>query len=250
MAETSIDSLYHGKLALEQPRHGYRFSVDAPLLAAFAAGKRYRKAADLGAGCGVIGLALVRLDVCGHMTLIELQAGLAELARSNVARNGFESRCRVVHADLRTLKPEPGEQGYDLVVANPPYQPLGTGHPPRDEMRTIARTEKCLSIAELCRAARRLLKPSGRFCVVFPARRVDDFMAALKAQGMSVNRLCCCHPRKDEPAELVLIEARAGAGGKIVVEPPWVLHTRDGKESRLLKAILSGRAAGSPCAGS
>ncbi len=248
-SETTLDSLYHGALVLEQPRTGYRFSVDAPLLTAFAAERPARRAADFGAGCGVVGLGCLWLGAVKELTLVELQPGLARLARANVERNGFGPRCQVREADLRTLRPAAGEPELDLVVSNPPYHPLGRGKTPRDEMRAIARTERELPIAELCRAAKRFLKRNGRLCLVYPARRVDELLAVFANEGFEAGRLRFVQPRPDEAAELMLIEARQGRGGRTLVLPPWVLHDGDGKDTPFLSAILSGRAPDDPCAG-
>ena len=59
------DSILRGALVLEQPRRGYRFTADPLLLAGFMSlhGRRPRTGGlslcDLGAGCGVLGLALL-----------------------------------------------------------------------------------------------------------------------------------------------------------------------------------------------
>src|SRR5262245_55763877 len=56
------DALFDGALTLFQPARGYRVNIDALLLAAFAArGRRARRAIDLGAGVGAVGLSLLYL---------------------------------------------------------------------------------------------------------------------------------------------------------------------------------------------
>src|SRR6202030_4401649 len=55
MAET-LDSILGGALCLYQPRRGYRFSVEAVLLARFAAARPTARVLELGAGCGVVAL--------------------------------------------------------------------------------------------------------------------------------------------------------------------------------------------------
>src|ERR1700738_5195756 len=57
IAEETFDSILGGALRLYQPRRGYRFSVEAVLLARFAAARPARGVLDLGAGCG--GVVLV-----------------------------------------------------------------------------------------------------------------------------------------------------------------------------------------------
>jgi tRNA1Val (adenine37-N6)-methyltransferase len=98
-----LDEALRGKLALWQPIQGYRFSIDAFLLADFAR-QVVRESGgglvDLGAGCGVIGLALAR-ETTANATLVELQPRLAELCRINARHNGLSDRVEVVEGDLR-----------------------------------------------------------------------------------------------------------------------------------------------------
>src|SRR5258708_37146994 len=54
IAEETLDSILGGALRLYQPRRGYRFSVEAVLLARFAAARPAARVLELGAGCGVV----------------------------------------------------------------------------------------------------------------------------------------------------------------------------------------------------
>src|SRR5262247_3268336 len=56
-----LDALFDGALKLFQSRAGYRFSLDALLLAYYVALKRQDRAIDLGTGNGVIPLTLALL---------------------------------------------------------------------------------------------------------------------------------------------------------------------------------------------
>ena len=57
-ANETIDSFLNGKLQIIQSRQGYRFSVDALLLAEFVSVRSEDVVVDLGAGCGIISLFL------------------------------------------------------------------------------------------------------------------------------------------------------------------------------------------------
>src|SRR5262249_23627204 len=62
------DAIFSGRLRLCQPARGagYRFNLDPVLLAGFAAGGEH--VVDLGAGCGVLGLALLVLGKAERLT--------------------------------------------------------------------------------------------------------------------------------------------------------------------------------------
>lgn len=239
------DALFDGRLVLSQPRDGYRFSVEAPLLVWFAVSRQdrpVRNCVDLGAGCGVIGLGLLAAGGAQTVLAVEVQPPLATLARDNATANGFEpSRYRVVSASCSELGETPPPASADLVVSNPPYWPAGSGRPPGDEQRRIACHETELDIASWVSVAARLLEPRrGRVCFVFPARRLDSLLAAIQAAGLAATRLRLVHPRPRQDAELTLLEARPGGDGKLRVEPPLVLRNDRGEDTAEADAILSG----------
>ena len=56
--DETLDAFYHGRVRVLQKKRGYRFSVDAPLLADFIRTKPEDEALDIGTGSGVISLLL------------------------------------------------------------------------------------------------------------------------------------------------------------------------------------------------
>jgi len=121
--ELTRDAFLGGRLALWQPRDGYRAAIDPVFLAAFAPARRGQRVLDLGCGAGTAALCLgVRvegLDLHG----LEIQPAYADLARRNAAASGIAlalhegDLCRPPTA-LRALS-------FDLVLTNPPYHPIG-----------------------------------------------------------------------------------------------------------------------------
>jgi tRNA1Val (adenine37-N6)-methyltransferase len=127
---------------LSQPESGFRFSMDALLLAAFAGREQVRgRVLDLGTGCGVVGLGLA-LDHPDFFGVgLDLSPEMLRHARVNVHRLGFDGRFAMLRADVRGpfgLEPE----SMDLVLCNPPYRDPGRGRTCPDEARTMARFEE------------------------------------------------------------------------------------------------------------
>ena len=114
--DETLDAFYHGRVRVLQKKKGYRFSVDAPLLADFIRTRADDEALDLGTGSGIISL-LLSVKPFRRIAALEIQAGLADLARRNVEINGLGDRIEVVEGDLRAY--EPGRR-FDLIFSNPP----------------------------------------------------------------------------------------------------------------------------------
>jgi tRNA1Val (adenine37-N6)-methyltransferase len=211
-------------LTLWQPRAGYRFSIDPLLLVDFVK-PPYGRLVDFCAGCGVVGLGLLSRDAQAQATLVELQERLAGLARRNADDNNLGPRVTVQQRDL-TEPSSTGESGarYDVAVANPPYRTLDEGPASPDEEVAIAQHELKLSLTKLVETMRWALKPGGRAALVYPAARINALLSTLAAEGLRPLRARFVHPRADEPANRVLVEAHKGARGPLVVEAPLVVR--------------------------
>ncbi len=214
-----------------QPKEGYRFSVDPLLLLDFIGASRVARAADLGSGCGVIALGLAQRFADARIIAVELQPRLAQLARLNADENGLGERVIVLEIDLadaRLARSLLTGASFDLVVSNPPFRPLGEGSANPDDEEAVARHELRLTLADLAREMRRMLQPGGRAAVVYPAERLATLLATLAREGLRPLRLRCVHARVGEPATRVLVEARKGARGNLVIEAPLILHDEAG----------------------
>jgi tRNA1(Val) A37 N6-methylase TrmN6 len=244
------DPILRGRLTLWQPEAGYRFSVDSLLLADFVAPLAFASApatvapaaaplgrvCELCAGCGVIGLALLLRDAAATATLVELQPRLAELARRNADENGLGARVEVRCGDL-SQSGLPGA-AFELAVANPPYQPIGSGPPAPDAEEAIARHELRTTLDAVVRELKRLLVPGGRAALVHPAERLPALLSTLDGHGLRPLRLRLVHPRANEPATRALVEAKKGAKSPLVIEPPLVLLDSDGSYTPDAKRAL------------
>lgn len=199
------------------------------------------RACDLGCGCGVIALGLLSADLTARVTAVELQPRLAALARQNAVENGLASRAEIVELDLADSKAAAralAGASFELVVSNPPYRPLGEGDTNPDGEAAIARHELRLTLADVCREARRLLIPGGRAALVYPAERLPSLLAALDDAGLRPLRLRLIHGKRHEPARRVLVLAKKGYRGLLTVEPPLVVQEDDGAHTAEARRAL------------
>jgi len=227
--DESLDDLLRGELKLIQKRRGFRYSVDALLLAHFVLPAAGEVVADLGAGSGVIPLILARRGSPHKIIAVEIQRRLAGMARRNVQLNHFDEIIAVVHRDLRKLPEILHPASFDLVLSNPPFRPLGSGNLSANREKAVARHELRVTLAELLQVARRLLKPSGRICLVYPFERWSHLLAEIKQAGLAVARTQLAYDRKGGQPKLGLVEARIKGRGKAEELPPIFIETEKGK---------------------
>ena len=242
-SQLTDDALFAGRLICRQPRHGYRFSVDAVLAAHFAVPKPGSRVLDLGCGCGVIGLILAHRHPTLRVIGLEMQEALAAAAEDNIITNGFADRCRVIRGDLRAIQTLMRPESVDLVVCNPPYQKQGVGRVNMDDQAALARHELHGDIADFVRAAAFCLANRGRAVFVYPARRTITLLAALDANNLAVKRLqlVYSYPGVDESARLVLVEAVKNGGEDVELMAPWYIYERkNGEYTAAMRRLYEG----------
>ncbi|MBN2340793.1 MAG: methyltransferase [Deltaproteobacteria bacterium] len=241
--ELTPDTLFEGKVVLYQPKKGYRFSVDAPLLTWFSCvEKPIQYCADLGCGCGVIGISLLVAQQVKNVVAIEIQPKLAALSEYNAIANGVATQFTSIHASVTAPHAQLPEKKFELVVSNPPFWPSDNGRLPPDEERRIARHEISITVDEVVQSAKRLLHPKkGRFCIAFPAMRLETLLKSISNAGLNATRAVFIHPHINSIAELVLLEARCGRSGQLKIAPPLYLKDAQGNNSADATEILSGR---------
>jgi len=204
----SIDNFLDGRLRLIQSCTGYRFSVDAVLLSEFATVKHGDLVVDLGTGCGIIPILMLLTMPVGYAVGLEIQPELAGQAARNAVINGLEQRMGVISGDIKHAPLPPSS--VDVVICNPPYRRKESGRINPDPRRAIARHEILISIDDLLDSVRGLLRPKGKFAIIYPAARLTDIMSRMRGFNLEPKRMRMVYFGQQSEAKLVLIEALAG----------------------------------------
>lgn len=242
MTDTHDARRYYPR-GLAQPASGFRFSMDALLLASFARLGGVKRMVDLGCGCGVVGLGVLLRDEAGRIEVAGVDANpeMVGCSVENAGRLGVADRVAVHEADVSELQGVAGleAESFDLAVCNPPYRVPGTGRRPPDAGRDAARFEAMAPVAAFVAAAGRLLKNRKRVAFIGLPERLPELLADMMANRLAPKRLLLVHSRADEPARLALVEAVKNGGAGLAVEPPLFLYEGRGEESRLSAQALA-----------
>jgi tRNA1Val (adenine37-N6)-methyltransferase len=238
----TLDALFDGRLSLYQSRSGYRFSIDALLLANYVSIKRGDRVVDLGTGNGVIPLVLAELHPAAALVGIELQPSMVERAQRNVQLNRLERRVQIVRGDVRHRQELPAAATFDVAVCNPPYRSPSSGRISTNHERQISRHEMSGELNDFLRAGTFLLREKGQMALVYPAVRAADLIFALRQARIEPKRLRMVHASEGAEASLLLAEGVKGGRAGVKILPPLIIYRyREGKKfTAEAAAIIAG----------
>jgi tRNA1(Val) A37 N6-methylase TrmN6 len=243
-APTTDDAFLGGALQILQPQNGYRAGLDAVLLAAAApvVSGTSARVLDVGAGVGVVGLAVARRIADAHVTLIERDPQLAALAQTNIARNQLADRVRLIQADVSQPLSAHTEFGaltetFDCVLANPPYHVHGRGTAARDASKANANAMTEGDLDRWARFMAAMARPGGHAVVIHKAEVLPELLAALVGRFGDLV-LLPIHPRSGSPASRVLVRGLKGSRAPLQIRQALVLHDAAGAFMSAVEAIL------------
>lgn len=223
------EAILYGFLRLRQPDVGPRVNMDTVLLAGFARPRAGERVLELGCAHGGVSLILAKRFPQSRFEGLDVQPQLIELARENAARNGLTANALFQTGDLREHRRLYGHQSFDAVVVNPPYEDSGFGRRAEAATNRLARQGEMCSLADVCDAARFLLKNGGRLYMVMRALRLAETLALLRARSLEPRELLMVHPAPGKNASVFLVEARRSGGAAVTVPPPLFIYDEKGE---------------------
>jgi len=238
------DAFLGGKLRLRQPKSGHRAGHDAMLLAAATPARSGDRVVEFGAGVGAAGLAVAKRVAGIKLVLVEIDEGLAELARGNAVSNA-------IAADLIVLDVTSGPGAFetaglsvdsaDVVLMNPPFNDPARHRASPDKARASAHVATPATLESWIHASRRILKSGGVLTMIWRADGIAEVLAALD-RGFGSLAIVPVHAYATSPAIRLLVRAIKGGKAPTRVEPALILNDEFARPNRNAQDILAGKA--------
>ncbi len=229
---------------LVQPNIGaHRSGSDAVFLAA-SLRDQTGVIADLGAGCGAVGLMAAHLNPEADIWLAEHDPIMLASCAQSLERNPtLAQRTTVMDVDLLAPEQERVACGLkrasvDHVLANPPYRRAGhvRANPNKQDAHVVSPSQ----LEGWVRTAASILKPGGSLTLIFGGDGLDDVLRAFGTRFGAVTILGL-HPQEGGPAERLLIRGIKGRKTPPAILPGFILHEADGSYTKKARAVLEGR---------
>lgn len=230
------DSFLGGRIKLIQPLDGYRAGIDPVFLAAAVQAKPHEKVLDVGAGVGGAAIALAARSPEVHITGVEIQSELVQLALTNIQSNDLLSRVEMIEGDILSPPSSLKPHSFDQVMTNPPYYEEGRAKSSPVPGKAQANTETT-DLKLWINFCLKMLKPKGVFTMIHRAERLFEILQHLEKRigGLVIYPLW---PGSGKPAGRVLVQGRKNVGGEMRLVPGMTLHGGSEKYSSEAEAIL------------
>lgn len=222
--DETLDDLMGGRIKVLQKASGYRFSLDALLLAHFVRLRVGEQVLEMGAGSGVISLILAGRWEGAHLTGIDIQEGLVEMAGRSVALNGLGDKVKMRRVDVKEIKAAFPPNSFDVVISNPPYRKVNSGRINPDREKALARHEVAGDLRDFVQAAAYVLKPAGRAYFIYPASRMVKLLSDLREARVEPKRIRMIHSHAKTAGQFLLTEGLREGGEELDILPPLFVY--------------------------
>jgi tRNA1(Val) A37 N6-methylase TrmN6 len=230
----SVDAFHRGRFHLVQPEKGHRAGVDALILAACVPADFVGWIADLGAGSGAAGLAVLSRCAGARATLVERETEMVEAARMTLAlpeNSGIADRAQILAADVELsgrarVAAGLADNAFDFAVTNPPFNATDDRATP-NALRKSAHVMTDGLLEAWIRTAAAILRPDGALAIIARPVSLPDVLASIERRFGGAE-IVLVHPRPDAEAIRFVLRARRGSRAKLAFAPPLVLHGETG----------------------
>ena len=216
----------------------FNFSLDSVLLPNFVSLKpTVEKILDIGTGNAPIPLILTKRTTA-KIIGVEIQKEVFELAKESVKLNNLENQIEVINADINNLYNEIESDTFDVVTCNPPY--FKNEKENQNIYKTTARHEKSLTLEQLFKISKKVLKNNGVVAIVNRPERLIDIITEMKKNNIEPKKMQLIYPFEDKEANVLLIEGRKNGKSGLKILPPIYTHKPDGSYTEQIETYFIG----------
>ncbi len=203
------------QFTIQQDRCAMKVGTDGILLGAWARVGPVKKALDIGTGTGLIAIMLAQRCLDAEVHAVEINEVAFSQAKENMATSPFAERLTAINQPIQDYAQMSNER-YDLIISNPPFFSGGvfSGNEARAEVRHTTK----LPHGDLLVAARTLLDPNGRFCVILPYLEGLRLKEMARRYNLHCSRMTEVRARPGLTIERLLLEFQRFSSTELVDE--------------------------------
>ncbi len=236
--ELSKSYFLDGRIVIYQPRKGFRFSIDAPILADFInIPQSDAELLEIGGGCGIISLILAKTKRFKKIYVLEIQDPMITGIRKSVKENGLEDLINIIRGDFKN---PPFKKKFDIILSNPPYIKKDSGKLPANSNKRIAKFEIELNMQTILENSFNLLKKNGSLYLIYPYKRKKELKKEVKDKNYFISKERVVFPRRNREPVFYMVELTKMEKDKISSDY-IILEDDNGNYSEEIENILRGK---------
>lgn len=216
-------------LKIAQNTDWFNFSLDSVLLANFITIRtNTKKIIDLGTGNAPIPIILstrTNAQIYG----VEIQTSVYELALKSIEINNLNEQIKLLNVDVKTIDKLFETDTFDVITSNPPYFKVNGGSLVNENNhKTIARHEVLMTIEDVLRVSKKLLKNNGIIGIAHRPERLLEILNKMRAYNIEPKKIRFIYPKENLDCNMVLIEGTKNGKEGLKILPPLFVHYKDG----------------------
>ena len=236
------DLVGYKNLKIVQNNDWFKFSLESVLLPCFVIiNKNTNNILDLCTGNAPIPL-LLSTKTKAKIYGVEIQKDVYELAKKSVDINNLSNQIEIINDDVKNLSNKFESDTFDIITCNPPYfKDVDTSKKNDDIHKIIARHEVNLTMDDISKVVRKLLKNDGKFYLVHRTERFLELTNLLMSYNIMPKRVRFIYPKEDGESNLFMLEAVKNGKVGLKLESPLYVHNSDGSyKDEILKMFNEG----------
>lgn len=206
-----LNDLYDYGLKIYQDSELFKFSLDSLLLAEFVTiEKGDKKLLDMCSGNAPLPLIVgKKYDV--EITGIEITKEIFDLAIKSIKENNL-TNIKMINCNAKDLKNYFPGNNFDLITCNPPFFKVDKNSLiNRERKKAIARHELTITLEEIFKTVKYLLKENGTFYLVHRPERLEEILILASNNKMHVKEIIFIYSDIRKNAIMVLLKMKKNA---------------------------------------
>ena len=222
------DLVYFNNLKIVQNKNYFNFSLDSILLPNFVELTPNTKIIlDLCTGNAPIPLVLstkTKANIIG----VEIQKEIYDLARESIEINNIKN-ITLINKDAKNIINDYETDTFDLITCNPPYFKYSNDSIiNQNDVKSLARHEISITLDDIIKLARKLLKNGGSLCLIHRTDRLIEIIDTMRKNNIEPKRIRFIYPKNNKESNLVMIDGRKNAKVGLKLLSPLIVHNEDG----------------------
>lgn len=237
--EVVNDLLNYDNIKIVQNSDWFSFSLDSVLLANFVHVNNKMRIMDFCCGNAPIPLIL-STKTNSKITGVEIQKEVFSLAIKSVRLNNKEKQIEIINEDVKNLYNIYETDSFDLITCNPPYfKYKNSSNINNNNTKALARHELSLTLEDVFKTAKKILKNDGKLAMVHRTERLIDIICLMRKYNLEPKRIRFIQPFSNSNSNLVLIEASKNGNAGLKIESNLIVHDENNNYTKEVLEIFN-----------